>query len=203
MLGLDYEVTATDTEEDLDDPLAADPPTLACALACDKAAAARDAGAAGTVLAFDTIVVHDGELLGKPTDLRDAYRMLRSLSGSIHEVVTGVAVLGHGAREARTSAVTTPVRMRMLSQSDIDAWAARGELLGCAGAYNIESHLADVEPDQCFQNVAGLPLCHLYVMLRDAREELGIAEPVPPVGPCDAARGTRCLLGPRLVEDRS
>lgn len=190
---------STDTEEDLDSPLAADPPALAAALAREKAAAARAAGAYGPVLAFDTIVVHEGRVLGKPADIAEAYEMLRSLSGRTHYVVTGVAVLPPGSAEAEAFAVTTPVRMRKLSEADIDVWAGRGELLGCAGAYNVESHLAEVDADQCFQNVAGLPLCHLYLALRRMRDALGTEEPGVPNGPCDAARNTRCELGPRLI----
>ncbi|MBW6468245.1 MAG: Maf family protein [Coriobacteriia bacterium] len=200
MLGLEYESTSTDTPEDLDTPLAADPPALAAALAAEKAVAARTAGASGPVLAFDTVVVHDGRVLGKPADIAEAYDMLRSLSGATHRVVTGMAVLPPGAAVPDNSAVTTPVRMRDLTRHDIDIWAAHGELLGCAGAYNIESHLAHVDDDQCFQNVAGLPLCHLYLALQRMRDALGIGEPVVPVGPCDAARNARCQLGPRLME---
>jgi septum formation protein len=199
LLGLDYVSVSTDTAEDLDSPLAADPPALATALAVEKAEAARNAGAHGSVLAFDTVVVHGGRVLGKPIDMTEAHEMLRSLSGVTHTVVTGVAVLPPGTGEPDTFAVTTPVRMRELSDADIEVWAERGELLGCAGAYNIESHLAEVDADQCFQNVAGLPLCHLYLALRRMHDVLRIGEPCVPVGPCDAARETTCELGPRLI----
>ncbi|MDF1542101.1 MAG: Maf family protein [Anaerosomatales bacterium] len=200
MLGLEHLCTSADTPEDLDTPLAADPPALAAALAAEKAVAARDAGASGPVLAFDTVVVHDGRVLGKPADIAEAYEMLRSLSGATHRVVTGMAILAPGAGVPETSSVTTPVRMCDLTEHDIDTWAAHGELLGCAGAYNIESHLARVDDDQCFQNVAGLPLCHLYLALQRMHDALGIGKPVVPVGPCNAARNTRCQLGPRLME---
>ena len=200
MLGLEYESTSTDTPEDLDTPLAADPPALAAALAAEKALAARAAGADGPVLAFDTVVVHGGRVLGKPADIAEAYEMLRSLSGAMHRVVTGMAILPPGAEAPETSAVTTPVRMRDLTEHDIDTWAAHGELLGCAGAYNIESHLAEVDDDQCFQNVAGLPLCHLYLAICRMRDALRIEEPTVPVGPCDVARNAHCELGPRLME---
>lgn len=199
MLGLEYVTMSTDTAEELDTPLATDPPALAAALSREKALAARAADSGGPVLAFDTIVVHDDRVLGKPADLEEAYEMLRALSGAVHTVVTGVAILPPGSHEPETFSVSTPVRMRELDTSTIDAWAARGELLGCAGAYNIENHLAEVDADQCFQNVAGLPLCHLYLALRRMRDVLGIDDPVTPVGPCDAARGTRCALGPRLI----
>jgi len=201
MLGLDYVCMTTDTPEDLDCPLAEDPPALATHLAAEKAHAARAAGARAPVLAFDTIVVHEGSVLGKPGDLSEAYSMLRRLSGTVHEVITGVALLPAGTPTAETFAVSTPVRMRALTDEGIDAWAARGELLGCAGAYNIESHLAEVDADQCFQNVAGLPLCHLYLALGRMREVLGIPAPSRPVAACDAARGARCELGPVLMRE--
>lgn len=206
-LGIEYQVASADTAEDLTSPLASDPPALAISLAQEKARAvademipaATDPAAAPNplLLAFDTIVVLDGEVLGKPADLDDARRMLRALSGRAHEVVTGVAVLAPGESECRTFAVTTLVRMRALDEAAIEAWAAEGELMGCAGAYNIERHLAEVDLDQCFQNVAGLPLCHLYRELRS----WGLAPTglVAPVGTCDLLRGVTCEIGPALT----
>ena len=201
-LGLPYRVCATDTPEEMDGPLAADPPALASALATEKAEAARWAAGAHTgpgegplVIACDTIVVLDDEVLGKPRDLDEARRMLRALSGRTHHVVTGVALLWPRADKPATFPVTTPVLMRTLSDEDIRRWSAKGELLGCAGAYNIESHLASVALDQCFQNVAGLPLCHLFAALRAG----GLSEAQPPACACDAARAVTCELGPRLM----
>lgn len=199
MLGLDYRCIATDVAEDLDSPLAADPRALAVVLACQKAEAARERGIKQAVLAFDTIVFTDGRSLGKPADLADARRMLAGLSDGTHEVVTGTAILAPGADEAESFTVTTRVRMRRLADGEIEAWIAKGELLGCAGAYNIEHHLGEVDSTECFQNVAGLPLCHLYVELRRLRDALGIREPAVPIGPCDAARQTNCRLGPQLI----
>lgn len=200
MLGIPYESMSPDTDESLDSPLASDPPALATALASQKAAAARVAGAVGVVLAFDTIVVHEGRLFGKPRDLHDARRTLYELSGSVHEVVTGVAVLPSDSDAPHLFAVTTPVRMRALSEEQVEAWVAKGELLGCAGGYNIESHLAEVDLDQCFQNVAGLPLCHLHLELSRMQKTLGVEQPSVPIIPCDAARGVRCALGPALIQ---
>lgn len=193
-LGLDTQALATDTTEDLTRPL--EPPALASALAAEKAVAARALGARGTILAFDTVVVHDGAVLGKPTDTGDARRMLKALSGGLHEVITGVAILGDGDPDPHTFPVGTPVRMRVLDDPGIDAWIAGDEALGCAGAYNIEHHLASVDDDQCFQNVAGLPLCHVYRELASGRAGLVPGGLVPPVKACDAALGRRCLLGP-------
>jgi septum formation protein len=209
-LGVPYQVTATDVDETIDPALTAE--ELALELAARKARAvasgrlgpahgdrAEDEMAGSIVVACDTLVVLDGEILGKPADLSDAYRMLHALSGLTHEVVTGVALLGPEAAEPRTRCVTTKVAMRDLTPEDIDAWAEAGELLGCAGAYNIERHLATVSLDECFQNVAGLPLCHLYGWLRR-----GADGPVPdgltsPLAACDAARGVTCRLGRKLT----
>lgn len=193
-LGVDYATTATDTPEDLTSPLRSVPTVLARSLAADKARAAAETGdAGGVIVACDTIVVLDRAVLGKPTDDEDAARMLRSLSGRDHEVITGVATMAPGDDEPVTFAVTTTVTMLTLDDEMIAAWLARGEALGCAGAYNIEHHLGTVRSDQCYQNVAGLPLCHLYQRLTRRGIE-GMSEPL---AACDAACGRTCTLGPR------
>ncbi|HEX9093954.1 MAG TPA: Maf family protein [Coriobacteriia bacterium] len=204
-LGVPYDVTATDVDEDLTSPLRGVPPVLARSIAADKARAARasgplpDAGAPApdppVIVACDTIVVLDRRVLGKPADLDDALAMLEALSGRSHDVITGVAIHLPAWDEPRTFAVTTPVRMHDLDEESVRAWADKGELLGCAGAYNIESHLASVDADQCYQNVAGLPLCHLYAELA----RYGVGGLHSPVEACNAARGVDCELGPRVV----
>jgi septum formation protein len=194
-LDVPFASMATDTPEDLTSPLRAAPPVLARALAADKARAARaELGeAAGVIVACDTIVVIDRTVLGKPADADDARRMLRSLSGRTHQVVTGVAVMRPGTEEPATFAVTTDVRMRELDDATIDAWLEGEEAFGCAGAYNIERHLGSVGEDGCYQNVAGLPLCHLYQRL----SRLGVEGLTMPVAACDAALGRACTLGQR------
>lgn len=199
-LGLDYAIASVDTPEELDSPLACDPPALAAHLAAEKALAARAeqvAGSAGAlVLAFDTIVVLDGRILGKPADVADAWRMLRALSGRVHQVVTGCAMLPPGSPGAVTFAVTTDVRMQELSDERIEEWMASGEFMGCAGAYNIEGQVAEVTTDECYQNVAGLPLCHLFAAMRYH----GLAPDAQlPVGACDAALTRSCRLGRRVT----
>jgi len=203
-LGLPFESASVDTPESLDSPLASDPAALAAALAAEKTEAARAEGLAedALVLCFDTIVVHAGEILGKPRDEADAWRMLRALSGATHQVVTGVALLCPGDIEPTTFSVTTDVAMKPLSECQIEAWMAMGTFMGCAGAYNIEAQVAEVTADECYQNVAGLPLCHLYAELAGA----GACVPgVPerPVAACDAALGRRCALGPIVTREVS
>jgi septum formation protein len=195
-LGVGFEVAETDTPEDLGSALASLPPILARAIAAEKASAARaETGANHTIVACDTIVTIDREILGKPADVEEGLRMLRALSGRTHSVITGVAIQAPDWDQPRTFAVSTPVRMNELTDEELDAWTSRGEFLGCAGAYNIEHHLGSVAPDECFQNVAGLPLCHLYHELCRA----GHTGLTCPVDACDAARNTRCGLGPSVA----
>jgi septum formation protein len=200
-LGVPYTTSATDIPEDLTRDLP--PDVLARRIAEEKAVAAREAvDGEELIVTCDTIVVLDGRVLGKPADLDEARRMLRDLSGRSHEVVTGVALLPPGERAPFGFAVTTKVEMRDLEDADIEAWAAKGELLGCAGAYNIESHLATVAATECYQNVAGLPLCHLWRTLSSG----GFGEIDGLTAPCDAceeARGVVCELGRDLTGQES
>ncbi|MDI6692087.1 MAG: Maf family protein [Anaerosomatales bacterium] len=190
-----FVVRPTDVDEPLDLPLS--PEELATHLAASKAlSGARHAKTDEVVLGFDTLVVLDGVLMGKPTSDEEARSMLSRLSGRHHQVVTGVAIAVRGAL-ARSFAVTTDVEMRTLTPDEVEGWIARGEHLGCAGAYNIEHHLARVTDDECFQNVAGLPLCHLYAELASGRLAR-LPGLTPPVARCDAALGRACTLGPRV-----
>jgi len=202
LLGLDFDSAAVETPEDLDTPLAADPESLAAHLAAEKALAARAEGLAegALVLAFDTIVVHEGRVMGKPADDDDAWEMLRSLSGRTHKVVTGVALLCPDEDVPTTFAVTTRVQMAQLSDARIVEWMASGEFRGCAGAYNIEGQVADVAATECFNNVAGLPLCHLYAHLTGPNAPRCLPQtPVSPCAACDALLGRACELGQTIA----
>jgi septum formation protein len=197
-LEVPYDCVATDTDEDLNSPLRHVPPVLARTLASAKASAAIIDPAA-TVVAFDTIVVLDREVLGKPADRADAERMLAALSGRTHAVITGVAVQAPGMPEPQTFAVSTPVNMRELDGAAVAEWLDGDEALGCAGAYNIERHLASVDDDECYQNVAGLPLCHVYEKLT----RLGVEGIASPLAACEAARGVPCALGRRVCAPKT
>lgn len=202
-LGFEFEISHVDTPEDLDSPLASDPEALARALAAEKAEAAKRERPEALVLCFDTIVVHEGKVLGKPSSPEDGRRMLESLSGRTHEVVTGCAVWCPESGGLHTFAVTTPVTMKRLDEAAIAEWMSSGEYLGCAGAYNIEGQVAHVTDDECYQNVAGLPLCHLYAVLSDA--QLTPCAPKTlraPVEACDALLCRTCRLGPRAIQPR-
>jgi septum formation protein len=129
-----FVVRPSDVEERLaDGPLNA----AVAALAVEKArAVARSAGAGSTVLGADTVVVIDGEPLGKPRDADEATRMLRRLRGRDHLVITGVAVV-EGERTAST-AVVSRVFMARYGDEQIEDYVASGEPMDKAGAYAIQ-----------------------------------------------------------------
>lgn len=121
------------------------------------------------VIAADTVVVMNGEVLGKPASAEDAGRMLRRLSGRSHQVLTGLAVLKIPGGAARVEIETTQVTFAPLTETEIVAYVASGEPLGKAGAYAIQGRggrfVARVEG--CYFNVVGLPLARLYGILRE------------------------------------
>ena len=162
-LGLPFEVRPSGIEE----PLAAEVPastlatTLARAKAADIADRLRAAGEAALVLGADTLVVLDGQPLGKPTSQGDARAMLRALRGRSHEVVTAVVVRdADPAGRELTEAVVSQVLMRDYTDDEIAAYVATGEPDDKAGAYAVQGRGRRLvsRVDGCYTNVVGLPL---------------------------------------------
>ena len=117
----------------------------------------------------DTVVVAGDEILGKPESADDARRMLRLLSGAVHEVHTGLAVIRRpGGMEAVVEEVTR-VTFAALSEDDVDAYIATNEPFDKAGAYGIQGiggrYVTRIEG--CYFNVMGLPLARLWTLLRE------------------------------------
>lgn len=125
----------------------------------------------------DTIVVVDGEVLGKPGDEAGAARMLRRLSGRSHIVITGVAA--HWRGRTLSTAVQVGVTFRRLSEDDIRAYIATREPMDKAGAYGIQGYGATIveRVDGDYFAVMGLPLNRLTRLL----EELGLVYPFGPL----------------------
>lgn len=123
----------------------------------------------GLVLGADTIVVCHGEIFGKPADEKDAARMLGSLSGREHLVITGIALADAGSGIVKTEHETTKVKFFPITPEDIKAYIKTGEPFGKAGAYAVQGRGAlFVEGiDGCYSNVVGLPLFRLGRMLRE------------------------------------
>jgi septum formation protein len=126
------------------------------------------------ILGADTVVVVDGTMLEKPSDAQDAARMLRLLSGKIHQVTTGVCLASPALRtenrELRTASETTLVTMTTLIDADMSAYIATGEPMDKAGAYAIQGiasrWITRIEGD--YFNVVGLPVALVYRLLREA-----------------------------------
>ncbi|MBR0230803.1 MAG: septum formation protein Maf [Clostridia bacterium] len=121
--------------------------------------ASRPECAGQKVLGADTVVVLDGEVLGKPRDAAEAKRMLRALSGREHFVLTGYAVIYPGGEE-KSGVCSTRVRFRELGGEEIDSYVATGEPLDKAGAYGIQERGAGLveSVDGDIDNVIGLPI---------------------------------------------
>lgn len=180
-IGVPFTVEVSDTDENVSGK---DPSVIVRELARRKAlaAASHHAGEAVHVIGADTIVVYEGEVLGKPKDPDDARRMLRELSGNVHQVYTGVCVIdvpcdkggscedsdgasgeGRGIRET-AFAERTDVFVAPLTDAEIDAYIATGEPFDKAGAYGIQGifarHIEKIDGD--YTNVVGLPVGRLW-----------------------------------------
>lgn len=172
--GFSFTVQPADVDET---PLAGES-ARACAerLARDKAMAVWKLRPQDVVLGADTVVVVDGTILGKPADAADAARMLRILSGRVHEVTTGAAIVSgqsvvskNNQPEVRVASETTLVTMSELSDEEIREYVATGEPMDKAGAYAIQGRasrwIPRIEGD--YSNVVGLPVALVRGMLRD------------------------------------
>jgi len=146
---------------EVDETIEALPPAEATRhLALRKARAVASRAGRGLVLGADTMVVVDGEPLGKPADARGARAMLRRLRGRWHEVVTGVAVVDAASGREATTVVTSRVRMAAYPDSEIETYVASGAPFDKAGGYSIRDcggALVDGLVGS-YSNVVGLPL---------------------------------------------
>ena len=165
MLGVDDLVIMPAKGEEIAVP-GRGPEETVMALAAAKAAeVAAKCAAEDVIVAADTIVWLEGEILGKPRDRADAVSMLRKLSGRTHTVYSGVTVMGRGAVLSETEA--TRVSFRPLDAAEIAAYVDTGEPMDKAGAYAAQGKaslfVSGIGGD--FFNVMGLPLCRLGRML--------------------------------------
>jgi septum formation protein len=148
--GIEYITVVSHAAEDPDDPVGNADRKLE--------AVAADVGAAGSIVAADTVVRHGSQLLGKPADHTDAISMLTSMSAKRVEVVSALAVRHRGI--VRRSIDVTGLRLRALEEAEIAAYVATGAGDDKAGALEVQGAAARfVERiEGCFANVLGLPL---------------------------------------------
>ncbi len=172
-LGIPFEVRSSNAPESVRP--GESPEASARRLALEKATAvvnamnltSRTSAPPYLVLGADTIVADGPRIFGKPRDEADASSMLRRLRGRAHQVVTGVALVDARDGTSDVRSETSRVRLRTMSNDEIDRYVASGDPLDKAGAYAIQNRaFHPVEAiEGCYSNVVGLPLCLVVEML--------------------------------------
>jgi septum formation protein len=139
-------------------------------LAEEKAAHIAQRFPDALVLGADTVVVLDGQIMGKPAHAEQARHMLTRLSGRQHTVMTGLALIHAERHFVRLDRVSTQVQFRVLTAAEVARYIATGEPFDKAGAYAIQGHAAAfvVAVDGCYTNVVGLPVQRTARLLQDA-----------------------------------
>lgn len=164
-----FAIRVADIDESMD---LSQPPSREVARVSQLKAEAVRQDSAEAVVAADTIVVCDGQVLGKPKDEADAFRMLRLLSGKSHQVMTGMTVLK--GEQITVCTEVTDIHFRPLTDGEILSYIRTGEPMDKAGAYGIQGGAALfvdwIRGD--YYNVMGLPVCRLGQILREIAPEL-------------------------------
>ena len=155
-IGIPFMVVVSDAEEVSGNSWT--PAALVVENAKRKARAVAEKYPDSPVLGADTVVSSEGKIFGKPKDKDEARKMLTALSGKMHEVTTGLALINRN--EIRTTNVTTKVFFDTMTKADIDAYIATDEPMDKAGAYAIQGKAARFieKIEGSYSNVVGLPL---------------------------------------------
>lgn len=161
-IGVEFEVRIQDTEEVYPDSLPAEEvPEFLATLKAE--ALLPDLSEHEAVICADTVVILDGEILGKPLDFEDAHRMLRRLSGKRHTVITGVFI---GSKTRNTSfSERTEVEFENLSDEEISFYINQYKPFDKAGSYGVQEwigYVAVKRMEGTYTNVMGLPTNRLY-----------------------------------------
>ena len=167
LLGLPYSVLVSDAEERANPFL---PPELVVQeLSAIKAqSVASRCPEPSLILGADTIVVLDGQILGKPSTPQEAHRMLRLLQNRDHLVYTGICLAGTDGTIHAKHSEKTLVRFSPISDQEIEEYVSTGEPMDKAGAYAIQGGFARFITgiEGCYYNVMGLPLHAVYTLLK-------------------------------------
>jgi len=175
-IGWPFEAVAANIDESRYDH--EDAPTYVKRVAREKAEDVRARLPGATIVAADTVVVVDGEILGKPRDDEDARRMLRLLQGRRHDVLTGVTVFHGNGDKPRITHESTEVIFAEMDDDEIGWYIDTGEPMDKAGAYAIQGlgarFIKGIRGD--YSNVVGLPVRVLYELImlgdRDSRFQI-------------------------------
>lgn len=200
LTGLGYRIAPANVDETPNPGEPADAYVLR--MAEEKACAAAEVVATSQnegrewIIAADTTVADEGQILGKPQDTLEAFAMLSQLRGREHQVHTAVAVYRRDTHQLETALATTQVPMRNYSDEEIHAYIATGDPFDKAGSYAIQHpgfHPAN-RLTGCYANVVGLPLCHLERVLRI----LGFTPTADIPAACQSTLGYTCTVYPQV-----
>lgn len=165
LAGTDFIVKVADVDEVIDPSLT--PDGVVMSLANQKAQAVASENPDSLVIGADTVVVLDGKILGKPKSEENAVELLTMLSGRVHTVYTGVALIK--GEKVKTFCEATQVEFYPLTDEEIKAYVATKEPMDKAGAYGIQGKgcilIRKIDGD--YFNVVGLPVSAVYRELRD------------------------------------
>ncbi len=166
-IGLKFEVAPSGDEEKI--ALGPEPLELAKRMSLAKAESVAQKYENAIIIAADTFVVFKNKILGKPHSEVEARKMLQTLSGKTHSVVTGFTIIDTEKHKILSRAIKTRVFFRKLTTEEIDAYVRSGEPLDKAGAYAIQGlgalFVKKIEDD--YFNVIGLPLSALTEALKE------------------------------------
>ncbi|HZV12066.1 MAG TPA: Maf family protein [Candidatus Kapabacteria bacterium] len=166
-IGIECDVHPSNIDEETDHK---NPAALVEDLALRKAREVGSRFPKGIVIGADTIVVLDGNVLGKPKDAGDAKRMLRTLSGRTHTVYTGFCILDVETNKNVCDHEATEVTFRELDDKEIADYVASGSPMDKAGSYGIQDDFGAVFVTRIagdYYTVVGLPLAKLYTRLKE------------------------------------
>jgi septum formation protein len=165
-MGLDFEITPSNYEEDMTIDLK--PEKLAMTLAYGKAKEVAERIKRGVVLGVDTFIVFNGKKLGKPKSKADAFKMLKSFSGKTQEVYSGVALIDCETGKEIKDYEVAKVKFGKMSDAEIKKYIKTGEPMGKAGAYGIQGlgSLFVEKIDGSYTNVIGFPVRNIYNNLK-------------------------------------
>jgi MAF protein len=163
LTGLAFEIRPVTVDET--SHIKGSPFKLAQQIAYEKASEAiKSAPENSLVLAADTVVINNDDILGKPETQQDAVDMLMHLRDGRHDVITSLVLVDRHARRQIHENCTTKVPMRAYTETEIENYVASGSPMDKAGAYGIQDEdpglVESKDLNGCFANVMGLPICH-------------------------------------------
>ncbi|MBI2672543.1 septum formation protein Maf [Candidatus Woesearchaeota archaeon] len=166
LIGKNFEVKPASYMED--NSLFADPVQLVLHHSMEKAKEISRGLEEEVVIACDTVVVVEREILGKPSTEESARSMLKKINNQLVEVVSGLAAIDTKFKKININYEKTQVKIKLLTEKEIDDYIKTGEPIGKAGAFAIQERAAQFieKINGCYFNVVGLPIYRLNIVLK-------------------------------------